>query len=139
MARQQEVAISTKLKEIYFEEWFRPEIVINALKETMNQSPKFAVFDAFVHNGIVWTHPNAIFSSVRKYAEMNGIIDIKLYLSSERPEMMATIFDKLRRAGYIHNSVRDNSIGYHCYINFYRYKDNKRKSIPSCGERLRAN
>jgi len=62
---------------------------------------------------------------------MNSIINIGLYLSSERPEMMAMIYDKLRRAGYIHASVDDNSIGYHCFINFFRFKDKNRKRIPS--------
>ena len=89
------------------------------------------LFTAIHFKDIIWTHPDAIYLSVRKYAESEGIFDMRLYLSSERPDMMSAIFDAIRKAGYLADTVQDNSIGHHYFINFLGFKGNGRKKIPS--------
>jgi len=130
-ARQEEVATALDFKIVDFEKWFTPNIIIDALKPNLNRSPKLGVFDAFYREGIVWTHPNAIFTAVRKYAEKNGIVDMRLYVATERAQMMANIFDAIRSAGYLDDSIKANYLGNHYYINFKGYKDKERKSISS--------
>ncbi len=131
LARQEEVTVATDLKAVDFDQWFKPSIILDALKNNINKSPNFGSFDAIFFKDIVWTHPDAIFSSVRKYAETNGIIDMRLYLSSERAEMMAIIFAAIRKAGYLDASVKENSIGHHYYINFSNFKEEGRKKLRS--------
>ena len=130
-ARQEEVATALDFKIVDFEKWFTPNIIIDALKPNLNRSPKLGVFDAFYREGIVWTHPNAIFTAVRKYAEKNGIVDMRLYVATERAQMMANIFDAIRSAGYLDDGIKANYLGDHYYINFKGYKDKTRKSISS--------
>ncbi|OQB73837.1 MAG: hypothetical protein BWX92_03220 [Deltaproteobacteria bacterium ADurb.Bin135] len=132
LARQEEViAANTNLVTVDFEKWFAPSIVIETIKKDLNQSPKLGLFTAIHFKDLIWTHPDAIYLSVRKYAETEGIFDMRLYLSSERPEMMSAIFDAIRKAGYLADTVQDNSIGHHYFINFLSFKGNGRKKIPS--------
>ena len=130
-ARQEEVATALNLKIVDFEKWFTPQIIIDALKPNLNKCPKMGVFDAFYREGIVWTHPNAIFTAVRKYAEKNGIIDMRLYVTTERAQMMANIFDAIRSAGYLDDSIQPNYLGNHYYINFVGFKTKNREKISS--------
>jgi len=45
--------------------------------------------------------------------------------------MMAIIYDAIRKAGYLDDSIKPGSIGYHCFINFKSFKDENRKKITS--------
>ena len=130
-ARQEEAATALNLKIVDFDKWFNPKIIIDAFKPNLNQCPKLGVFEAFYREGIVWTHPNAIFTAVRKYAEKNGIVDMRLYVTPERSQMMAIIYDAIRKAGYLDDSIKPNYLGDHYYINFKGFKDKNRKSISS--------
>ncbi|MGD9579561.1 MAG: hypothetical protein AB7Y74_15085, partial [Syntrophorhabdus sp.] len=53
LARQEEVTVATDLKAVDFDQWFKPSIILDALKNNINKSPNLGSFDAIFFKDIV--------------------------------------------------------------------------------------